>query len=179
MRTGVASPLTTSAGRLFDAVAALCGIRAEVNYEGQAAVELEAAVDPAETGAYPLPVSGGQDGPLLLDARATVRAVAEELEDGAPVHARGGALPQRAGAGTATACERAVARLDISTVVLSGGVFQNRHLLTTTAALLGDAGLRVLTPELLPPNDGGIAFGQLAVAAARVAAEEGGRDVRA
>ena len=58
------------------------------------------------------------------------------------------------------------------TVVLSGGVFQNRRLLGRTATQLADAGLRVLTPELLPPNDGGIAYGQLAVAAARLAAEE-------
>jgi hydrogenase maturation protein HypF len=63
-------------------------------------------------------------------------------------------------------------------VVLSGGVFQNRRLLGQTASLLADAGLRVITPELLPPNDGGISYGQLAVAAARLAAEEGS-DVRA
>ena len=64
-------------------------------------------------------------------------------------------------------------------MVLSGGVFQNRTLLARTASRLRDAGLRVLTPELLPPNDGGIAYGQLAVASARIAAETGDADVRA
>ena len=71
---GVASPLTTSVGRLFDAVAALCGVRAEVNYEGQAAIELEARGRPGERGAYPLPLVGDGGGPLVLDARATIRA---------------------------------------------------------------------------------------------------------
>ena len=68
-RTGVASPLTTSMGRLFDAVAALCGIRAEVNYEGQAAVELEAAAMPASAGAYGSPLRAT---PLVMDARPVV-----------------------------------------------------------------------------------------------------------
>jgi len=80
---------------------------------------------------------------------------------------------------TAGACVLAAARGGTETVVLSGGVFQNRRLLERTSALLGDAGLRVLLPERLPPNDGGIAYGQLAVAAARVAAEEGSAGVRA
>jgi len=68
-------------------------------------------------------------------------------------------------------------RGDTETVVLSGGVFQNRRLLELTKALLGSAGLTVLVPERLPPNDGGIAYGQLAVAAARLASEEPARPV--
>ena len=87
--TGLVSPLTTSVGRLFDAVAALCGVRAEVNYEGQAAVELEAVADPAERGAYPLPLAGepptGE--PMILDARPTIRAVVRDVERGVPVPA--------------------------------------------------------------------------------------------
>jgi hydrogenase maturation protein HypF len=176
-RTGMASPLTTSAGRLFDAVAALCGVRAEVNYEGQAAVELEAAVDQGETAGYPLPITGA--GPLVFDARATVRAVVSDVEDGAPLPAVAARFHNGLAAGTAAACERAASESGVDTVVLSGGVFQNRTLLDRTAALLRGAGLQVLIPELLPPNDGGIAYGQLAVASARIAREGGNGHVRA
>jgi hydrogenase maturation protein HypF len=173
-RTGVAAPITTSVGRLFDAVAALCGIRTEVNYEGQAAVELEAAADAGELGAYPLPVAGtGHGGPLVLDARATIRALLRELDAGVPVPAVAARFHHALAAATAEACAGAAAHAGVEVVVLSGGVFQNRTLLERTAALLGDAGLRVLIPRLLPPNDGGIAYGQLAVMSARLAAPEG------
>jgi hydrogenase maturation protein HypF len=197
-RSGVSAPATTSAGRLFDAVAALCGVRAEVNYEGQAAVELEATADPLETVAYPLPVvRAGADSPLLLDARETVRAVGAEahapllldaretvravvrdLDRGVPVPRVSARFHNALADATATACEAAAARSGLATVVLSGGVFQNRTLLSRTAALLRGSGLRVLIPRLLPPNDGGIAYGQLAVAAARLDAERGNGRVR-
>jgi hydrogenase maturation protein HypF len=174
---GLASPLTTSVGRLFDAVAALCGLRAEVNYEGQAAVELEAACDLGEQRAYELPLLD-PGGPLVMDARPLVRSLVGDLE----AHVDPGTVAARfhnaLAAATAGACALAAERRGTDTVVLSGGVFQNRRLLGQTASLLADAGLRVLTPELLPPNDGGIAYGQLAVAAARLAAEEGS-DLRA
>jgi hydrogenase maturation protein HypF len=177
-RSGVAAPLTSSAGRLFDAVAALCGIRAEVNYEGQAAIELEAAVDAREEGAYPLPVSSESVGPLMLDPRPTIRAIIEDLDAGAPVGAVAARFHNGLAAATATACHAAAETHGVATVVLSGGVFQNRRLLQQTASLLDENGLRVLTPSQLPPNDGGIAYGQLAVAAARLASE-GKADVRA
>ena len=178
LRSGIPSPVTTSAGRLFDAVAALCGIRAEVNYEGQAAVELEAVADRAERGAYPLPVVDQDTGPLVFDARATVRAVVADLEAGAAPALVAARFHNSIAAGTADACEIEAERRGVRRVVLSGGVFQNRLLLARTAALLADAGLRVLTPERLPPNDGGIAYGQLAVAAARIPSrgENGVRD---
>ena len=178
--TGLVSPLTTSAGRLFDAVAALCGVRSEVNYEGQAAVELEAVADPAERGAYPLPLAGepptGE--PMILDARPTVRAVVRDVERGVPVPAISARFHNALAVATATACRTAAERASVSTVVLSGGVFQNRTLLGRTRARLEGDGLRVLVPELLPPNDGGISYGQLAVASARLMAEEAS-DVRA
>ena len=170
-RTGVASPLTTSMGRLFDAVAALCGIRAEVNYEGQAAVELEACSDPGEERAYPLPVEGEGGGPLVMDARAAVAEIARELEEHVAIPLVAARFHNAVAEATARACVLAAGRGETETVVLSGGVFQNRRLLQRASALLGAAGLRVLVPERLPPNDGGIAYGQLAVAAARLAEE--------
>jgi hydrogenase maturation protein HypF len=153
-RSGVASPVTTSVGRLFDAVAALCGLRDSVNYEGQAAAELEGVAALGETAAYPMPG---------LDARETIAAIAADLDAGpSVVSARfHNALAQA----TADVC----AAVGEPTVVLSGGVFQNRLLLERTADRLERRGLRVLIPRRLPPNDGGIAYGQAAVAAARAA----------
>jgi hydrogenase maturation protein HypF len=151
-------------GRLFDAVAALCGVRARVNYEGQAAAELEALAARARAapGPYELPVDDG-----LLDPRPAVRAIHRDLASGAApatVAARFHATVARA---TARACAEAAGRRGVGTVVLSGGVFQNRLLLERTARRLEGARLRVLVPERLPPNDGGISYGQAAVAAAR------------
>ena len=178
-RTGVASPLTSSMGRLFDAVAALCGVRADVNYEGQAAIELEAAVDPLEEAAYPLPVTGEGDAPFVLDARATVLAVAADLREDVPVPRVAARFHNGVATATVAACAAAAERKGADAVVLSGGVFQNRTLLERTAGPLRGRGLRVLVPELLPPNDGGIAYGQLAVAAARLGRAGGDGRVRA
>jgi hydrogenase maturation protein HypF len=164
-RTGVGSPVTTSVGRLFDAVAALCGLRTEVTYEGQAAIELEAACDPAERGAYELPADGG-----VLDARPLVLAAAREIEGGVPAGTVAARVHHALADATAAACARAAGERGTGTVVLSGGAFQNLRLLERTARGLRAAGLRVLVPERVPANDGGIALGQAAVAAARSAA---------
>jgi len=161
VRTGLASPMTTSMGRLFDAVAALCGLRDEVSYEGQAAVELEAAVDPSEQGAYSLPLSA--DG--VLDARTTVLEVAEDVARGAEAGAVAARFHAAVATATADAVEALARRRGLELAVLSGGVFQNRALLVATASRLEAHGLRVLVPERLPPNDGGVSYGQAAVAA--------------
>jgi hydrogenase maturation protein HypF len=162
-RTGFAAPPTTSMGRLFDAVAALCGVRSTVRYEGQAAVELEALADPGDRGAYALPV--GPD--LVLDARPVIRAVAGDLAAGVPVAAVAARFHRGVAEATGEACAAAARRAGLDTVVLSGGVFQNRMLLEDTRDGLRQRGLRVLIPERLPCNDGGISYGQAAVAAAR------------
>ena len=177
VRSGTAAPETTSAGRLFDAVAALCGLRDAVTYEGQAAVELEAACDPEERGAYPLPVveRGTADAALVLDARATIAAVAADVRAGAAPGAIAARFHRALAGATATAATLVAERRGLGTVVLSGGVFQNRVLLAATAERLARAGLRVLVPERLPANDGGIAFGQAAVAAADTRGSGGAR----
>jgi hydrogenase maturation protein HypF len=166
--SGLTVPRTTSAGRLFDAVAALCGVRARVNHEGQAAAELEGLSSPAERSAYPLAVVEGAAGAAVLDPRETIRAVTRDLARGVGLELIGARFHNALAAAAATACEREAERNGLSTVVLSGGVFQNRLLLERTAAKLRSARIRVLIPQLLPPNDGGIAYGQVAVAAARV-----------
>jgi hydrogenase maturation protein HypF len=171
LERGPNSPVTSSVGRLFDAVAALCGLRTAVNYEGQAAAELEWVSDPAERGSYPLELVDAGAGPAILDARETVRALAADLDRGAEPPAVGARFHRALAQATAAACEREAERAGTDLVVLSGGVFQNRLLLEQTAALLRGRALRVLFPVRLPPNDGGIAYGQVAVAVARAAAQ--------
>jgi hydrogenase maturation protein HypF len=168
-RREIASPLTTSVGRLFDAVAALCSIGAEVSYEGQAAIELEARCDPGERRSYAFPVVDEGGGRLVMDARPAIAEVIADLEGNAGVPQVAARFHNAVAEATAHACVLAAYRAGTENVVLSGGVFQNRRLLEHVVDLLDDAGLRVLLPERLPPNDGGIAYGQLAIAAARLA----------
>jgi hydrogenase maturation protein HypF len=160
------SPLTTSMGRLFDAVSALCGIRAATTYEGQAAVELEGRVAAGDHGSYDLPMVAAGGLPLL-DPRGAILAITGDLAAGVPVAVISARFHEAVARATALACASAAELHGLELAVLSGGVFQNRTLLERTAVLLADAGLRVLVPERLPPNDGGIAYGQAAVAAAR------------
>ncbi|MBV9817791.1 MAG: carbamoyltransferase HypF, partial [Solirubrobacterales bacterium] len=162
-RSGLASPWTTSMGRLFDAVAALAGIRAEVNYEGQAAIELEAACDPSEPGAYPVAVGGT---PLVIDPRETIRAIAADVAAGQAAGAIARRFHRTIAAATVRACAGLAGAHATEVVVLSGGVFQSRLLLESVSGALTRAGLRVLVPERLPVNDGAISYGQAAVAAA-------------
>jgi hydrogenase maturation protein HypF len=166
-RGGPAAPVTTSVGRLFDAVAALCGLRASVTYEGQAAAELEAAADPSERGALPVAVEAAPGEAIVLDPVQAIRRLAAEVRAGTPAAALSARFHRGLADATARACALAAERAGLDRVVLSGGVFQNRLLLTETAARLDALGLRVLVPARLPPNDGGVAYGQAAVAAAR------------
>ncbi len=162
------SPMTSSMGRLFDAVGALCGLALEVTYEGQAAVALEAAAwragagDRHSVGDYAL--QWRDDG--RLDPRAALGALAADLERGARVETVAARFHAAVATATVDAVQAIAVERGLGTAVLSGGVFQNRLLLETAAARLEHAGLRVLIPERLPPNDGGISYGQAAVAAA-------------
>ncbi|MEA2140377.1 MAG: hydrogenase maturation protein HypF, partial [Solirubrobacteraceae bacterium] len=158
---GVASPVTTSVGRLCDAVAGLCGAGERVSYEGQAAIELEALADPGEKGRYPMPFERGE-----LDARATISAVACEISRGVPAASVAARFHNTLIAASAQACAQLARERDLRLVVLGGCVFQNRLLLEGVASALERRGLRVLVPERLAPNDGAISYGQAAIAAA-------------
>jgi len=168
-RSGTASPATSSAGRLFDAVAATLGVRDAVNYEGQAAVELEQLADPAEPGAYPARVAGaGGDGaPLRLAGTDLVRSVVEELEAGVAAPLVAARFHNGLAGLTVAACRSLRDATGLETAALSGGVFQNLLLLERTVAGLERAGFRVLVHSRVPPNDGGISLGQAVVAGAR------------
>ncbi len=162
-RGTLAAPETTSMGRLFDAVAALCGIRAEVNYEGQAAIELEAAAAPGDHGRYELPVgpdarpplaSDRRAGPnLVLDARPTVLAVARDLQAGVDPGVVAARFHDTVAAATADALATAASARGLGTAVLSGGVFLNRRLLEATHDRL--AGGRPAGPGARAPAAGG------------------------
>jgi hydrogenase maturation protein HypF len=164
--SGTACIRTSSVGRLFDAVAALCGVRAEINYEGQAAIELEAACEPLERGAYPMALEVTAGGGTVIDPRETIVAAAADIAAGLPAGAVATRFHRGLARAAAAACVRVASEGGAEVAVLSGGVFANRRLLEHAKWDLTAAGLRVLTPERLPAGDGGISYGQAAVAAA-------------
>jgi hydrogenase maturation protein HypF len=164
--SGLASPLTSSAGRLFDAVSAIVCGRDAVNYEGQAAIELERVADPFERSWYPVPLVG--DGNFQLIGKDVVRAVAEDVLAGAEPSVISARFHNGLVRAVVEACRRASELSDgLVTVALSGGVFQNVILASGAAAALEDAGFRVLVHSRVPTNDGGISLGQAAIAGAR------------
>jgi hydrogenase maturation protein HypF len=157
---GLNAPFTSSMGRLFDAISALAGICQVVTYEGQAAIELEAAVDPTESGSYAFEIT---DGPI--HSAPVIRAAAMDWRAGLPP----GVIAARFHNGVAAlirdSCVRLAAQTGLREVALSGGVFQNVTLLGKTLPLLRAAGFTVYTHRLVPPNDGGLALGQAVIAA--------------
>jgi hydrogenase maturation protein HypF len=164
-RRGVNSPATSSAGRLFDAVAALLGVRDEVNYEGQAAIELEQLADPAEGGAYPAAVEAGEV--LVASAADLVRCAADDLAGGVGQQVISSRFHNGLAGLIVECCELLRQRTGLATAALSGGVFQNVLLLEAVVGRLGARGFTVLTHSRVPCNDGGISLGQAVVAAAR------------
>ncbi|MDQ3766835.1 MAG: carbamoyltransferase HypF [Actinomycetota bacterium] len=165
--TGISAPPTSSAGRLFDAVAALCGMRDRVSFEGQAAAELEQAADPSVVAAYPFPLADG-----ALDGVVLVRAVAEDLIGGSPVAEVAARFHNGLAEGLRRACERVRAEQGLATVALSGGSWQNLLLLERVMQGLEGAGFEVLIHRRVPPNDGGVALGQAVIAGSRAGAGE-------
>jgi hydrogenase maturation protein HypF len=159
---------TTSAGRLFDAVAAIVGIRGRVSYEGQAAVELEAlaaTVPPGDAVPYRADVDM-TDGMLVLDPAPMIGAVLDDVARGRPPAAVAAGFHLGLAAAVASAATDLAGRHGVGTVALSGGVFQNVVLSRAVEVALAGAGLEVLVHRHVPPNDGGISVGQAAVAAA-------------
>jgi len=158
---GINAPPTSSMGRLFDAVASITGLRQEVNYEGQAAIELEALADPGEQGAYDL-----TPGPTI-DTAPLIRAIVTDVRARVPLPTISARFHNGLARLIHAQCVAIRERSGLHEVALSGGVFQNVMLLSKTLPLLRDAGFVVLTHHLVPPNDGGLALGQAVIAGAR------------
>jgi len=168
MARGVNSPLTSSAGRLFDAVAALLGLRDEVQYEAQAALELEMLADGTATEAYPFRIlSGGR--PMVVETKGIIKGVVQDLTRGEPAPLIAAKFHATLGEIILEVCCRIRELTGLGQVALSGGVFQNVRLLTATVGRLTAAGFAVYTHSRVPPNDGGIALGQAVVANAILA----------
>ncbi len=160
---GVNAPPASSCGRLFDAVAALLGVRSHASFEGQAAMELEMLAEPTATAPYPfgLDIEGEK---LVFDPRPMIRALVEAGDSREPVAVRAGRFHGTLAEMVRQVCLGLRARRGLDVVALSGGVFQNALLTTMVRERLERAGFTVLTHSLVPPNDGGLALGQAVVA---------------
>jgi len=156
---------TSSSGRLFDAVSSLAGVRQTINYEAQAAIELENLVDERITAAY------GFGQAEAIDAGPVIRDVVADVKAGVPAETIAAKLHNGIARMICDTCLRLRASDGLDEVALSGGVFQNVTLLERVLPMLRDAGFTVYTHRLVPPNDGGLSLGQAVVAAVRSEAE--------
>jgi hydrogenase maturation protein HypF len=164
LKKKINSPLTSSAGRLFDAVSALVGVRGEIDYEAQAAIELEMiAADTMETKAYPF-VINSEDGVGVIKLGELWSALLGNVKNKVPVSLISLKFHNTMAEITAAMCQSIAKECKIKRVALSGGVFQNRLLLKLTMAALKREGFDVLSHRLVPPNDGGISLGQAVIA---------------
>ncbi|MCP1260074.1 Kae1-like domain-containing protein, partial [Acetobacter lambici] len=169
VRKGLNAPLTSSAGRLFDAMAALTGCApARLSYEGEAAMRLEALAEQAEGISAPLVFDLRMTGDLLeMDPAPMWRAALQRLEGGCTGAELAHAFHAGLAHALATAMRKLAVRTGLGTVALSGGVMHNGVLVSMLIPLLQGAGLKVLMPAQVPAGDGGLALGQAAVAAYR------------
>jgi hydrogenase maturation protein HypF len=166
VRSGLGTPRTSSAGRLFDAVAALTGVCAHASYDGQAAMLLEQAAVPSATTAHAAVVE--EHGVFEIDTRDLIAATVEQLVHGTPPGEVAWAFHVSLAEAVARACVHVRHHHDgLNRVVLGGGVFQNDLFTTELTVRLTDLGFRVFLPREVPVGDGGIALGQVYVAAAR------------
>jgi hydrogenase maturation protein HypF len=172
---GINSPLTSSLGRLFDAVATLIGLRSEVLYEGQAAIELEMLarkeerdINRGQSDIYPFMINMRDQMPTRLDVAPMFRAIVSNIQQGVPNSQIADRFHRSIAELLATVCYDARTHTGLNAVALSGGVFQNRLLLERLVKRLEEMAFQVYVNRRVPPNDGGISLGQIAVAAAHI-----------
>lgn len=154
------APMTSSMGRLFDAISSLIGIRQTATYEGQAAIELEALADPDETGAYSFELTDDQ-----LVVRPMLEEIIQDWRSAIPIPRISAKFHNTLALASLEICRKLREKRGISTIALSGGVWQNRTLFTRTVYNLEKHQFKVLRHHQVPVNDGCIALGQAMVAA--------------
>jgi len=167
IEAGFNSPLTSSAGRLFDAVAALLGLCDMADYEAQAAIRLEAVADLTLQSKYPFEIVFHQQ-PWVLNFGPMLRQIVADKRAGVPVSEISAKFHNTIAASIVQTCRFIRGQRNLNTVALSGGVFQNELLLRRLVESLQRNYFKVYTNTRVPPNDGGLALGQVAVAAERM-----------
>ena len=159
--------MTSSMGRLFDAVSSLLSIRDEVRYEGQAAIELEMIADHGVKEEYPF--QNHEDAvPMVIDPAEMIRGIVRDLIDGVPSSKISGKFHRTLSRMIGETCETIRSKEKLNRVVLSGGVFQNIFLLSLVTEDLKRSSFDVYTHHLVPANDGGISLGQAVIAHMRL-----------
>ena len=167
LERGLNTVPTSSIGRLFDAASALAGVCQEINYEAQAAIELETLVEEDITEAYPFDL-GLDLGKGELDPAPCIRAVVADVQAGVPANVIATKFHNGLVVMVRDVCLRLREETGLNEIALSGGVFQNVTLLRKAVPLLQEAGFTVYTHRLVPPNDACISLGQAMVASVRV-----------
>ncbi|MGA7828193.1 MAG: carbamoyltransferase HypF [Geobacteraceae bacterium] len=158
------SPLTSSCGRLFDAVASMVGLRNRVSYEGQAAIELEALAEESDTRlVYPFALHEEGEG-TIVDFCPMFRALVKDSAEGRESSVLARAFHNTLAAATVAVCDAIRKQTGMERVALSGGVFQNKLLTERILSLLTEQDFQVFIQRLAPPNDGGLALGQAIIA---------------
>ena len=153
---------TSSCGRLFDAVAALVGVRSEVTFEGQAAIALEAMAAKGIEQQYPFDIREGE--PAVLDFRRMIEEIVHSLSQGRAAGEISSCFHNTLSAAIVGVCCRMRESDGLNRVCLSGGTFQNLYLLRRTAGGVADRGFGVFLHAMVPANDGGISLGQAVIA---------------
>ncbi|MGA8183261.1 MAG: carbamoyltransferase HypF, partial [Terriglobia bacterium] len=169
LEKGINSVATSSCGRLFDAVASILGLRHEITFEGQAAVELEMAAVAGTEGVYPFQMEFAD--PWQVDVRPMIESIVRELQEGEAVGAIAARFHNTLAVMIAEVCRELRRHEPLNKVCLSGGAFQNMFLLERTLTALADYSFEVYLHEKVPPNDGGLSLGQAVIANAAIRKE--------
>jgi hydrogenase maturation protein HypF len=166
LEKGINTVATSSCGRLFDAVASILGLRHEINFEGQAAIELEMVARKGTGGIYPFQMEYCD--PWQIDVRPMIESIVKEVEERAATGVIAARFHNTLAEMIAQVCRQLRERERLNKVCLSGGTFQNMLLVERTLSTLGEEGFDVYLHAKVPPNDGGIALGQAVIANAAV-----------